>query len=94
MSMKYQYYIAQPTISNIIVETCNVLWNTLMPIVLKVPTYNDWKLIADNFEIKCNFPHGLGAVDGKHVIIQVTFNIYKLCKLRVFYKLFNYLIYS
>lgn len=76
MSVKYQYYIAQPTISNIIMETCNVLWNILMFIVLKVPTYNDWKSIAENFERKCHFPHCLGAVDGKHVIVQVTFLIF------------------
>jgi len=73
MSLKYQYYVAQSTITNIIKETCNVLWTTLMPIVLKVPTYNTWKQIAENFELKCNFPHCIGAVDGKHVIIQVIF---------------------
>lgn len=70
-SLKYQYYIAQPTIRNIIAETCEALWTTLMSIFLKVPSYNEWKNIANGFEIKCNFPHCLGAVDGKHVVIQV-----------------------
>lgn len=72
MSLKYQYYIAQSTITNIIEETYNALWITLMPIVLKVPVYDTWKQIAKNFELKC-FPHCIGAVDGKHVVIQVTF---------------------
>lgn len=43
-----------------------------MSIVLKVPTYDKWKQIAEKFEMKCNFPHCIGAVDGKHVVIQVT----------------------
>jgi len=73
MSLKYQYYIAQSTITNIIKETCNALWTTLMSIVLKVPTYDTWKQIAENFELKCNFPHCIGAVDGKHIVIQVIF---------------------
>lgn len=91
MSIKYQYYVAQSTISNIIVETCNVLWNTLMPIVLKVPTYDSWKHIAANFEMKCNFPHCLGAVDGKHVIVQVKLIIF--ISYLIIYKLYNFLIF-
>ncbi|XP_011705567.1 PREDICTED: uncharacterized protein LOC105460769, partial [Wasmannia auropunctata] len=74
MSMKYQYYIAQPTISKIIVETCNELWDTLMPIVLKKPVYDEWENIAEGFEIKCHFPHCLGAIDGKHVVVQAPPN--------------------
>ncbi|XP_011870842.1 PREDICTED: uncharacterized protein LOC105563674, partial [Vollenhovia emeryi] len=74
MSLKYQYYIAQPTISTIVAETCNALWTILMPTVLKVPLCDDWKRIAEAFEIKCNFPHCLGAIDGKHVVIQAPPN--------------------
>lgn len=36
-------------------------------------TYDTWKQIAENYELKCNFPHCIGAVDGKHVVIQVIF---------------------
>jgi hypothetical protein len=28
----------------------------------------DWERIAKGFEMKCNFPNCLGAVDGKHVV--------------------------
>ncbi|XP_018360388.1 PREDICTED: uncharacterized protein LOC108759435 [Trachymyrmex cornetzi] len=74
MSLKYQYYVAQSTITNIIKETCNVLWSMLMPIVLKVPTHDTWKQIAKKFELNCHFPHCIGAVDGKHVVIQAPPN--------------------
>jgi len=79
ISIKYQYYISQTTITNIITETCEELWNILMPVALKIPTCNEWKKIAKDFEINCNFPHCLGAVDGKHVVVQVISNkCYKL----------------
>lgn len=78
MSLKYQYYIAQPTISQIIVETCNALWTYLMPRVLNELSCDDWLNVAQEFDIKCHFPHCLGAVDGKHVIVQVICKIF--CK--------------
>jgi len=53
-----------------------------MPIVLKGPVCNEWEKIAQVSEIRCHFPHCLGAVDGKHVIVQI---IYK-----IFYKFFCY----
>jgi len=93
MSLKYQYYIAQSTITNIIKkhnkETCNALWTTLMSIVLKVPTYDTWKQIAENFELKCNFPHCISAVDGKHVVVQVIF-LFLFFKSFLFIYLFIY----
>lgn len=33
-------------------------------------TENDWKKIADDFERNWQFPHCLGAVDGKHIAIR------------------------
>lgn len=32
---------------------------------LKTPSCEEWRQIAEEFEIKCNFPHCFGAVDGK-----------------------------
>jgi len=33
-------------------------------------TSDDWKKIEHDFEIKWNFPHCIGSLDGKHVVIQ------------------------
>lgn len=34
----------------------------------------DWRAIADQFYVRWNFPHCLGAIDGKHVVLQAPAN--------------------
>ena len=37
-------------------------------------THNDWKLIEENFRLRWQFPHCIGALDGKHVLIKAPGN--------------------
>lgn len=37
-------------------------------------TEDDWMKIANGFEQQWNFPHCVGALDGKHVLLQAPFN--------------------
>lgn len=37
-------------------------------------TTEDWQSVANKFELKWNFPKCLGAIDGKHVVIQAPQN--------------------
>uniref|UniRef100_A0AAG5D173 DDE Tnp4 domain-containing protein n=1 Tax=Anopheles atroparvus TaxID=41427 RepID=A0AAG5D173_ANOAO len=37
-------------------------------------TREEWLRVSDNFEAKWNFPHAIGAIDGKHVRIQAPKN--------------------
>ena len=42
---------------------------------LKVPsTEHEWREIAKDFEDRWNFPHCLGATDGKHINMQAPAN--------------------
>ena len=55
----------------------NIHYNTLVHFIctLQVPkTDSEWKAIANQFYTKWQFPHCIGALDGKHVIIQPPAN--------------------
>ncbi|TGZ48591.1 hypothetical protein DBV15_11889, partial [Temnothorax longispinosus] len=70
MSLSYAYRIAQCTLSHIIPETCEAIWLSLQKKVMVDPTEENWSRIAEDFELICQFPHCIGAIDGKHVEIQ------------------------
>lgn len=77
VSMSYEFGVGTSTVSQIISETCKALWTKLAPLVLPVPKSQDWEKSENNFRRKWNFPNCVGAINGKHVIIQVSFNNYK-----------------
>lgn len=85
ISLSYQFRVGQSTVSKIIFETTTAIWNILQPIVLKQPTKDDWKRIANEFNNMWNFPNCIGAIDGKHIVVQApahsgsTFYNYKAC---------------
>ncbi len=62
--------MGRPTLHYVTKETCEAIWETLQHEVLKVPSHDEWVQIARDFEDMWNFPHCLGAIDGKHVVIQ------------------------
>ncbi|XP_073411611.1 uncharacterized protein [Dendrobates tinctorius] len=68
-SLHFQYRIGISTLSGIVADTCQALWNVLCPKFMPMPTTEKWLEIADRFWTVCNFPNCLGAVDGKHIQI-------------------------
>lgn len=66
------YRMSDTTVGRIVKETCNAIWIALQKEgFLDVPkTLDEWKMISEQFEKKWNFPNCIGAIDGKHVIIQ------------------------
>ncbi|XP_011350405.3 putative nuclease HARBI1 [Ooceraea biroi] len=69
-SIAYAFRIGTSTVSKIINETCDILWNSLRESVMPPINEESWLKIADEFERQWNFPHCIGAIDGKHVILQ------------------------
>lgn len=61
--------MGRTTVSNIIKNTCDALWNVLQPIEMPNPTAQKWQDISNVFYEKTNFPNCIGAVDGKHIRI-------------------------
>ncbi|KYN10272.1 Putative nuclease HARBI1 [Trachymyrmex cornetzi] len=81
-SMSFQYLVGLTTVSEIISSTCKIIWDQLCPLVLprdqsgSPPTIDEqkWKSIAQDFNDLWDFPHCIGAIDGKHVTIQCPNN--------------------
>ncbi|KYN17314.1 hypothetical protein ALC57_10403 [Trachymyrmex cornetzi] len=69
-SIAYSFRIGINTVSKIISETREELWNTLHNLVFPEINEKNWINIANNFVMKWNFAHCVGAIDGKQVQIQ------------------------
>lgn len=74
-SMSYLFRVGHNTISKIVSETCQVIWDVLRDVVFPEPTEEMWIRKAYEFEVLWNFTHCIGSIDGKHVVIQVNHNI-------------------
>ena len=69
-SLAYSYRVGRATVGRIVKEVCKVLWERLQPLYMALPkTAEEWQVIAANFDVKWHFPHCLGAIDGKHVVM-------------------------
>lgn len=69
-SLAFQFRLGKSTLTTLIPEVCEAIWEALQPIYMRMPrTSRDWMLIASNFMYKWQYPNCLGAIDGKHVVI-------------------------
>jgi hypothetical protein len=63
--------MAHCTISEIVEETCDAIYEILRPVYLKMPDSPDeWKQISNEFWTKWQIANVVGALDGKHVQIK------------------------
>ena len=54
---------------------CDAIWEVLSPEYLRTSRNSDeWRRISDGFENTWNFPHCVGTIDGKHVVMQTPSN--------------------
>ncbi|XP_064475663.1 uncharacterized protein LOC135389557 [Ornithodoros turicata] len=64
------YRIGSSTASGIIRDTCEAIRQALETIYLPTPSKDALAKIADDYWKLWNFPNCMGALDGKHVVIQ------------------------
>ncbi|GFY39518.1 protein ALP1-like [Trichonephila inaurata madagascariensis] len=69
-SLSYQFRIAQNTISGIIPAVCSAIYHHLGSEIQVPESENEWKMVAEEFWAKWNFPLCLGAMDRKHIRIK------------------------
>ena len=70
------YGINRSAVSTIITETCDTIWTSLKRMhYLDCPSnVSEWKRVAQEFESKWNVPHAVGALYGKHMVMQALHN--------------------
>ena len=58
-------------ISQAVIDVCNAIVTRLGPKYLSSPkTEAEWTTISEKFNARWNFPNGIGALDGKHIVMQ------------------------
>ncbi|KAL4720970.1 hypothetical protein ACJJTC_019230 [Scirpophaga incertulas] len=73
-SLQYLFKISKKAISKFIPKVCQAIINGLKDNVKLPNNPQEWLKIADAFDELWNFPHCIGAVDGKHVVLQAPVN--------------------
>ncbi|XP_039304171.1 protein ANTAGONIST OF LIKE HETEROCHROMATIN PROTEIN 1-like [Solenopsis invicta] len=69
--LAYSTRIAPNTLSQIISETLQAIIIVLDKKVIPFPSKpEEWKIVANRFETMWQFPHCVGAVDGKHILFR------------------------
>ena len=69
-SFSYQFRISLVAVSYIVKGCCSAINHTLQNLFIELPNSREkWLEISRKFEQRWNYPHALGAIDGKHVKI-------------------------
>lgn len=70
-SLEFQFRVSRTAISYIVLEVCEAILSELRALCPQFPfTEEEWKAIEMKFSERWNFPHCVGALDGKHVVMQ------------------------
>lgn len=72
-SLSYEFRVGISTVDTIIQEVSEAVWLALADKVFLHPTSEGWKSVAQGFEERWNIPNCVGAIDGRHMVIQVIF---------------------
>ena len=71
ISLSFQFGLGRVTVSNIIYERCEIIYQVLSEKYLRSPrSPEERKTIAQQFEDTWNMPHIIRVVDGKHIPIK------------------------
>ena len=70
-SLHYQFRISERAISYIVSQVCGAIVDKLGEKYIVLPkTEEEWLQVSELFETRWQFPHCIGAIDGKHIMIQ------------------------
>ena len=72
-SLTFAFRIGKTTVSNILTEICEAIYNSLKDTYLRAPSFtNEWLHISRQFKETWDFPCTIWAIDGKHIGIECS----------------------
>ncbi|XP_022181347.1 uncharacterized protein LOC111041386 [Myzus persicae] len=69
-TIAFSFRLGHSTVQSIVLEVCSAIISKLKDEYLSIHGEEDWKRIAKEFWEIWNFPNCIGALDGKHVVIE------------------------
>ena len=69
-SLCWQFRISRAAISYIIIQVCKAIKTQLAEYMTVPTTTREWLAISRKFGERWNYPNCIGAVDGKHIVMQ------------------------
>ncbi|XP_025420698.1 uncharacterized protein LOC112690816 [Sipha flava] len=73
-SIAFSFRLGHSIVQSIVFEVCSAIISKLKEEYLSIPSEEDWKRIAKEFWDIWNFSNCIGALDGKHVVIEAPPN--------------------
>lgn len=73
-TISFSYRLGHSTVHTIVMDTCKVICEQMLHEMMPKPTEEMWRNIAEDFNNIWNFPNCVGALDGKHIVIQAPPN--------------------
>ena len=68
------FRVGSSTVASIVSDVVTAIWDCLVEEFMAVPTAEEWRVVAERFEERWNFPLCCGAIDGKHVVLKAPAN--------------------
>ncbi|KAJ8728593.1 hypothetical protein PYW07_006289 [Mythimna separata] len=65
--LEYKFKRGKSTIRYMIRRVCRAIWKNILQDNIPELTTERLKNIASSFDLRANFPHCIGALDGKHI---------------------------
>jgi len=73
-ALAHEFRIGNSTATKIVHEVCDVILQSMTNRFLPQPTHLQWIESEEEFA-QIGFPRAIGAIDGKHFAIKVTFKV-------------------
>uniref|UniRef100_A0A1X7VQK7 DDE Tnp4 domain-containing protein n=1 Tax=Amphimedon queenslandica TaxID=400682 RepID=A0A1X7VQK7_AMPQE len=74
-TISFSFRMGHSSVCEIIDNTCEAFWNVLSPEFVNAPeSSEERRKISNGFTRLWHFPHCVGGIDGKHIMIQAPAN--------------------